>query len=253
MNKKISSTLLYLARNVSLRFHVSLTKKGRDGITDIPNAFHTVYENSNGKYITYDVRSYLTLEIKDKSEYWDGTSSIMISPANLFQVLTHISRMIGNIYMEDCFYIDSQNETRVNQDKIDEYTVRAFNLGPTQRMLMYPSVIYEKTEETLYEGATFELNNSRNAFSLAIDVIESFYYTLGKVDFFTYTHVLLDYYFAHVYKEEENEPVVDTSPRRGHVFTNVVVEDINPKEQEEEQLKSSLKKEKESSEEFFGM
>ena len=74
MNKKISSTLLYLARNVSLRFHVNLTKKGRDGVTDIPNAFHTVFENNNGKYITYDVKSYITLEIRGNNEFWDGTN-----------------------------------------------------------------------------------------------------------------------------------------------------------------------------------
>lgn len=251
MNKRISTTLLFLTRYVTLKFHVNLTSRGKDGVTDIPNAFHTVYENSNGKYITYDVNSYITLDIKDKSGYWDKSKSVLITPRNIFQLLTHLSKMIANIYREDCFYIEN-NDTKVNKETLEEYTVRAYNLGNNQRIVMQPSVVYETVEDTYYEGATFYLNNSENVFSIPIDLIETLYYTLNKVDFMVYTGTLLNYYLQRVLDDEEDVEIDNRHQRKPHVFTNVTIEDIDEKKVEESQTKSNIIKE-ETAEKFFDM
>lgn len=254
MNKRMSSTLLYLTRQVSLRYHVNLTSKGKDGVIDVPNAFHTVFTNSKGKYITYDVFAYLTIEIKDGSGTWDRSKSIMLTPRNLFQFQTHLTRAIANIYKQDCFYIDGDNNTRVNKDTLEEYTIQGYNLGTNQRVVIEPSMVYEPLENTEYEGAMFYLNNSDNYFSIAIDVMETMYYILSKVDFMLYTGTMLNYYFQRVLEEDDDnkEEVNVPGKSKSHVFSRTPVEDVPPKEAEEASLKSTLSK-KESPEEFFNM
>lgn len=251
MNKRISSTLLFLTKQVSLRFHVNLTTKSKDGNIDMPNAFHTTFENTMGKYIAYDVFSYITLEIKEKG-VWDKSKSVMITPRNMFQFQTHLTKAIANIYNEDCFYMDIDNNTRVNKDTLEQYTVNGFNLGMNQRIIIQPSMVYEPLEDTEYEGATFFLNNSDNYFNAPIDLMETLYYILSKVDFMTYTGTMMNYYFERVLQEEDDVELVQDNTVKQHVFSRAPVDDTSTKDIEETNTVSKLTK-KESPEEFFGM
>lgn len=211
INQRISTVLLYLTSNVSLKFVVNLVGKNRDGI-DIPNLFHTTYENTKGRYHTYDVFSYLSLELKDYENGWDRSKSIMITPRSIFQFITHVNVLIGNIYQKDSFYVDPKTkETKLNVAKLDDYTVNAFNLSMNQRMIMRPSLVYDKTEDTMYEGAEFMLNMTDNVFYIPIDTLEAMKYTLDKFDFFMYTHMMLQYYFTVIYNPDE-EPIVNKPP-----------------------------------------
>lgn len=219
INQRISTVLLYLTGNVSLKFVVNLVGKNREGI-EVPNMFHTTYENTKGRYHTYDVFSYLTLELKDYEGGWDRSKSVMITPRSVFQFITHVNVLIGNIYQKDSFYVDPKTkETRLNVEKLDAYTVNAFNLSMNQRIIMRPSLVYDKTEDAMYEGAEFMLNMTDNVFYVPIDVLEAMKYTLDKFDFFLYTNAMLQYYFSMIHNPDE-EPVVDTkTTRKPSVFS----------------------------------
>lgn len=245
MNRRISSVLLHLAKNVSLRFHVNLVGKNKEGI-EVPNLFHTTYENSKGKYHSYDVFSYITLEIKDYEAGWDKSKSVLINTRNMFQFITHVNRMIANIYQPDSFYVDPiTKETKVNLDKYEEYSVNAYNLGQGQYIRMEPSLVYDHSEDTLYEGALFMLNKKDNFFYIPIDWLESMKYNLEKVDFFIYTHLMLQYYFTVIYDKNEvpMEPV-KKQPHKPHVFyTDKKVEVVHMEPEELQQIASSIVKE----------
>lgn len=210
MFKKISSNLLFLTANTSLRFHVVLSGKGEDGVTDVPDAFHSVFENNFGKYISYEVKSFITLEIKDK--IWNKSKSLLLTPSNIFQFMTHLNKLIANIYRNDCFFYTSERKLRVNQDKITEYSVDAFNLTGDQRVMMQPTVYYDN-EENEYEGAIFYINNTENYFIIPIDKIETLKYEISQVNFVIYTGVYLNSYFHTLYEKEKETKVELIKPK----------------------------------------
>lgn len=230
MYKKISSNLLFLTANTSLRYHVVLTGKGEDGVTDVPDAFHSVFENNFGKYISYEVKSFITLDIKDK--IWDKSKSLLITPSNIFQFMTHLNTLISNIYRNDCFFYTSEKKLRVNQDRLARYSVDAFNLTGNQRVMMQPTVYYDN-EENEYEGAIFYINNSENYFIIPIDKIETLKYEISQVNFVMYTGVFLNSYFHTLY-EKEKEPKVEVIKPKTSVFAMNRDDSMTPEKVEEQ-------------------
>lgn len=197
--------MLYLTSKVLLRFHVSLASKAENNVTDIPNSFHTVYEVDSNKYINYDVRSFMTLDIKDNA--WNKSKSILITPRNIFQLMTHLNKLIANIYKKDTFFYTSDNKLNVNKDKLKENIVHAYNLTGDQRLIMMPAVFYD-VDDNEYEGALIIMNNDENQFIIPIDVLETFKYEISQVNFMLYTGTLMNHYFNTLYNKDETEEKV---------------------------------------------
>lgn len=249
MYKKITSNMMKLSANVILKFHVILSSKGKDNVTDVPNAFHTIYENNNGKYITMDVRSFMTLEIKDNA--WNKSKSILITPNNIFQLMTHLNKLIANIYKKDSFFVTTDGKLTVNRDKLSDYTVRATNLTGDQRLIMFPAVFYD-ADDNEYEGASFLMNTSSNQFVIPIDTLESFKYEISQVNFMLYTSALLNHYFHTLYDKESDDKQPEVINNRVSVFANRD-DSMTPEKVEEDSTGGNISNDKQDPKELLNI
>lgn len=212
MYKKASSTLLRLSKNVLLKLHLNLSGKAKDGVTEVADDFYSVYSNNSGGYITFDVKSFLSLEMKDDRP-WHPSRSITIHTRNIFPFVNGINLMLSYMYEKDSFFYTDRGELTVNKDKLSDYTVNVIGLGPNQYMTMRPAIYYEISEDELYEGVLIEINNTSNAFVIPIGVLEAFKYTMDKFDFTLYTNTLLNTYLNTLYDKEAKNKVEEVKPK----------------------------------------
>lgn len=201
--RKITRTLLHFKHLVS-KFHVRITSD-KDG-QEVN--FHNSYKSPSGdEYISLDIQSFVTLEFKDDGE-WSRSKSITLTDRNLVQILKGLKLCIYNIKHGGVFAIkETTGEIVSYRDKVLESTVEVFNLGNNQRVVLQPGVIYDSEDDLTYEGVVMYINNSSHAVELTIDQIDSLYYTLGKLNMFEYSQMLINYYVSQVGKIEPTKPV----------------------------------------------
>ena len=76
---------------------------------------------------------------------------------------------------------------------VEKHTVRLFNIGPNQRMVIKPAIIYDENEIS-YEGVVLYINKTANYVELPIDAFEALYYTLKETNIFVYSQLMINYY-----------------------------------------------------------
>jgi hypothetical protein len=237
--KKVSRVLLRPTKEFYVRIHLKLVKE-KDGREE---NFHSLFTADDGSgYLSLDLQSFLTLEIKDGA--WSPDKSIIVDQRNIYQLIKGIKKSLDGIYNGGVFALNKKGETVMYADMKEKHTQRIYNIGQQQRLVIQPAIVYDDNETT-YEGVILFINNSNNYVELPIDAFESLYYTLKQVNFFVYSQVLLQYYISTV-KDEKIE------------LKNVSMEGKYKKKKksvfstEEQEFTKSTVKPKKEAEEFFG-
>lgn len=187
--KKITRTILNVQRNLVLKLHVKLISEENGE----KHSFHNEYEYQGATYIRIDSMPFMTLDIIDKESVWSKDKSIMITPNNIVHIVRAMERLLDAIYGDEIFAVNAKDQVVIYKDKADEYTQRLFNIGMNQRLLIRPAKIYDHNEVEM-EGVILIINTPDNVVELSIDAFESLVYNLKKIDMFTYSQLLLNYF-----------------------------------------------------------
>lgn len=237
MDSKITYPLFILTKTCMLKMHVKLVdEEGK------PQNFNRIY---NGEYVHLNLDAFLTFEFKEGE--WDKSKSIILHKRNIVHFIKGLKKAIRNIYLPDTFYIED-GETKISSDSIKENTVYIYNLGANQRIVIQPSVIYEQTEDTYYEGVTIYINQSSNYIQIPLDVLEAFVYQLDKLNIDELAFRMVDFYVNHLIDGrmiQRNNVNYGFGNGRPSVF----VED----EAESTIIEAPKKQERQSDADFFGL
>lgn len=237
--------MLYPARNFVLRIHVKLINDKGEGRKE---NFHNIFTTEGKGYLQLDLQSFLTLEIRDGQ--WAPDKSILIDQRNIYQIIKGFEKSLDNIYNGGIFAIDGKTgETISYKDKRVENTVRIYNLGMNQRVVIEPAVIHDAQDNTNYEGVILYINKTENYVELPIDAFEALYHTIKETNLFVYSQALVNYYMTTIKGEkvEIKEVNMDNKPKpkkKHPLATSSTTED--------EFTKASITP-KQTSEEFFNI
>jgi len=224
MNKvqRISRIILQPVKNLNLKINVKLYQEKNNKL----ESYHKEFEFNKVKYLTLNPSVYLSLDINNKEEEWDKSRSIMITQRNIYQLIKNFKTMLTNLYGDEIFAINSKGEIVIYSDMIVKYTLKIYNLGLNQRMIIKPAIVYDENEVS-YEGVIMYINNSDNFIELPIDAFESLFYTLSKIDIYTYSQQLLNYYVSCLDKDGDLKDI-NVSIKKYHPIS-----DVNDKDKEE--------------------
>lgn len=222
---KLSSVICQPSRNLILKVHAKLLqeKEGRK------ENFHQIFSFKGNNYCKLDLQSFLTLEIKDE-EPWVREKSLIIDQNNLFHILKGLNKSLDYIYKGDVFAMNKDNEVIMFKDKQDKCTVKIFNLGNTQKLIIKPAVIYDENDIS-YEGVILYFSKSSIFTELTIDAFESLVFNLKQVNIFIYARLLLSNYLSLLKSQEtkESEPkeiIIKDNNTKQNIFTENNAEEV---------------------------
>lgn len=188
--KKITREILNIQKNLSLKLHVKLILVDENGKNRL---FHNEFEYAGSNYIKIDNMPFMTLDYKERDSDWDKSRSIMITPMNIVHVVKAMNRLLDAIYGDDVFAVNSQNKIVIYKDMVEKHTEKVFNLGMNQRLVMKPAILLDHNDVEI-EGVVLYINKPENVVELSIDAFESLVYNMEKIDLFTYSQLLINYY-----------------------------------------------------------
>ena len=182
--EKISDVLMFLSKDISLCFNVSLAYKKADGTR---SHYHKEYVYSS-KYINKgnvvsikrNFNYYLSIDVRD-----DFNNSVMITPANMIALKMKM-KIVYN-WMSTLFkYVD---------DKLiisGTWKENILYLNRTSTLKFEPNVcIYE--DGTYKEGVRIYINDESLFFDLDIDRFMELYYIVDTIDMYQNAIILLNY------------------------------------------------------------
>ncbi len=234
---------LYEKNNIVIKLNVPLQKENYKG--DI-KYFHNEYVNpENKKYITVDVDPFVTIEMKDTGG-WDKKKSIIVTDNNIHILIKGFKQIIDNMINGGLYAQTQSGQLVIYKDKVKENTVTLNNMLGSQYVSFVPSIYYDEHDDIPYECCLMYFNKKEFYIPLTVDVLGSVYYKLKKIDIFTYSQALLNYYVLSKDKVivPENEK---RKPKKNVFKDDMVVEST---------VSSSMSGNKistKSSEDFFGM
>lgn len=219
---KINRVILQY-QNMILKLHVKL--KNDNG------TFTNVFKFKDNEYIKLSIYGFITLELpkdKETNEY-DPSRSFFIGPGNIGTVVTRMKRLLNNIYKHEIFAIKN-NIIISYEDMVKKYTEKVQIVNLSQALLLKPAVIYDENE-TSYEGVNIYVNNTSNIISLSIDEYENMVYVLEKIDIFTASQLLVNYYLTYLTNKTEldkllvnqtdfNRPQIDWGTSENKTISN---------------------------------
>lgn len=234
MDKKISTEIIQF-KNLLVRLHLKLVNES-EGRED---NFHQVFTINDNTYIKLDLQSFITMELTHDKKKWDKSKNIIVDKKNICHILKGFESMVKAIYEEGIFAFNEDHELIAYADMVQKYTIKIFNIGTTQKMVLKPVVMYDENDVS-YEAVMLIFNKVDNFVCLSIDEFESLIYNLKQVNFVVYTQALLTYYLTAVKggKVEVKEKEVK-QPKKVHPFLV-----------EEDSVKTNIFKEK-TDKEFF--
>lgn len=192
--QKLTRVIIQPVHNLVLKMHVKLTKEKEGRIQNFHNEF--IYDGS--KYLRLDLQSFMTLEIISKNkDDWDKSKSILIDQRNVYQLIKGMEKSIDYIYNGKVFGLSKEGSTIAYSDMMDKTTVKIYNLGSGQRVIIKPAIIYDENDLT-YEGVVFYINKTENYVELPIDAFEALYYSLKEVNLYLYSQALVNYYVSSI-------------------------------------------------------
>lgn len=236
---KISRVLVQPVKNLVMKIHVELLKEKEGKVTN----FHNVFTFGSKTYLRVDLQSFVTIEMTDGE--WSKDKSVLIDQRNMYQVIKGFEKSLENIYNGDVFAVNKEGKTVIHKDSIEKNTVKIYNMGNSNRLILRPSIIYDNDDMT-YEGVVLYINKTENYVELPIDAFEALYFTLKKVDLFVYSQALLNYYLGTLRAMQVENKIIDkpSTPRsRKNIFNdefvksnlndNNVLSDYNKEKQSE--------------------
>lgn len=241
---KITRPILTI-KNLAFRLHVVLKKQGKDGKVE---SFQNLFTTQEGKtYLTLDIMSFFTLEIKGGA--YSKDKSVLIDQRNIYRVVRSFDKCLKGIYGDEIFGRDKhdKNEVITYTEGVQKFT-QFVDLGNGNRLLIQPAVVYDQDENSL-EGVIIFINKTENAVELDWLQFESLYDTLQKADLFTYSQLLVNQVVASATKLEIIENKIEPRPARRKTHVLLEQPDTPPKEE----IKSSGMVEQKSDSEFFGI
>ncbi len=221
--EKISRLVFRASKNLILRIHVKLFNEwgGKK------NNFHSVFTTEDGQsYLSLDLQSFLTLEIRDERE-WSPHKTIVINQRNINEIIKGMKKSLDAIYNDNIFAFNTNDEIIAYSDKVKQHTVKLFNIGNNSRLVIQPAVIFDEDEQITYEGVVIYFNSTKNRVELTIQAFEALYHTLDKIDIFVYSQTLINFYINFINKVEVTETEVAKKPKkRKHLLENIDREEV---------------------------
>lgn len=192
---KISRLIYQPTKDLSLKLHVKLVKEN----SGRKENFHNIFEVEGNKYLRLDLQSFLTVELTDGE--WSRDKTIVLDQRNIIHFIKGLEKCVNNIYNGGIFAQNKEGDIIIYSDMAEKCTVRIYNLGMNQKVVLKPSIVYDENEVS-YEGALLYLNKSSNVVQLTIDSLESFLYNLKQVNLFVYSQLLLNYFVSAIREEK---------------------------------------------------
>lgn len=185
---KISDTLIYFNNDISLKFIVSLNRKGADG--NIIN-FHNEYSYDSSYFgkKSYAIRRYFVpyFSLDDKRDF---KNNIMIKPSDvcLLQLVMNnniIPWVMGNSRI---YGMDKEGKIIIK----GKWSQADFPLSDYQYLSFIPIVVtYD--DNTTKEGIRMVMNNKDNFIDMDINKFMEFYYYINNTDIYNAAIGLVNY------------------------------------------------------------
>ena len=199
---------LFQTKDLLLRIHVVLN--------DENNNAHEEYEFNKKIYTKINPKTFLTLEIKKQDEQFDPTASMLIGRGTQCIFEKAFDRLLANIYTNDIF-ANKGNTIIAYQDMVEKFSEKIMIPRSNTGVIITPAVIYDENDIS-YEGVTFFINRTSNTASLTISEFEEFVYTFKKIDLFSYSQLIMNYY-ASVYGAASQQP--QTNNKQNHYANKI--------------------------------
>jgi len=181
-----------------------------------------VYNFNDKNYMKIEPQGFLTLDLKSLTDDWD--KGILINTMNLYHIVNGFGKLLENMRDPKLYGLAKNGKLILYADQAKSKTVEIFNIGGQQKILLIPTIVYDEIEQS-YEGCRLIINNTENYIDLTIDALESIYYTLSKIDIFTYTAHLYNMYLATLEKMDIKSISMPTRSSKKHVLLDNIKED----------------------------
>lgn len=216
---------LFQTKELLLRLHVV--------INDDQRSAHNEFTFADKTYTKLDPFTFLTLEIIKQDGVYDPSTSILIGQGTINIFEKAFNKVLNNIYTQEIF-ANKGEEIIAYQDMVNKYTEKIVVPRSNTGVIVKPAVIYDENEVS-YEGVSIYINKLDNVASLSINEFESLVYTLSKVDIFTYSQMLLNYYISYYGINSETKPYMKK-------ITQIKSKHINWENQNKEQTVANFRK-----------
>src|SRR5574344_1055570 len=183
---KISDTLMYFSKEISLNFCVGLTRKNQQGQFV---SYHNEYGyKNNGKQcysIKRNIYSYFII-----NDYRDFNNSILIRPqdVSLLQMILNSSIIPWVVGPKRIYSFDS-NQKLIIKGKWSQVD---FPLSE-YKYLSFAPIIIAYQDQTMKEGIRITINNKSNYIDIDINKFMEFYYYICNTDMYSAAIGLLNY------------------------------------------------------------
>lgn len=186
---KISDTIMYLSKTVTLNFCVSLTRRNTNTNKIVPfhseYIYNSDYKNKKCYSIKRNFNAYFII-----NDYNDYNNSVMIRPQDIvfLQMLLQNNVIPWFIGSKRIFSIDSDGKIIIK----GKYSPAEFPVSEYKYISMLPIIItYE--DGTLKEGIRMIINNKNNFIDMDINKFMEFYYYICNTDIYCAATNLLNY------------------------------------------------------------
>lgn len=183
-------------------------------------------ERSNAETDHYLSLNYFPMvvidNIKKGMRSYKRKSSIIMTQRNQHVIISAFEKMRKILYNNDLFYSKDGHIFTYHIDK--EYIVHEYGAGNNNYIVLYPTVVVDNDERE-YEGVRMFFNTTEIFGDLSIDEFEALLGVMKRIDIFTYSQSLLNFYFT--YKDKVVLP--DKQPKKKK---NLFVVEKHPLEEE---------------------
>ena len=185
---KISDIIMYLSKEVTVKFNVSLASKSQEGQR---LHYHQEFEygskfnnRSNGYSVRRNFDYYISIDVKN-----DYESGIMIKPANMIMLRLKLNQVAQ--WFTKLFVIKDDRLVIVGK-----FEPIMMNISEYKAIKFLPQVI-QFEDGAFKEGVRMILNSEESVYvDLTIDKFMELYYFIDSVDMYNCAIVLLNYFGA---------------------------------------------------------
>lgn len=164
--------------------------------------FHNEFDYAGKRYLKLGNNVYLTMDINNKNDEWDPSNGVMINQYNIFQVIKAMKKVIKNMYDKPLFGKRANGELVAYKDEIKKCIEQVNLIGTNGAILFEPGLVYDENDVS-YEGINIHINKTGNVASIPFEIFEGICYSMEKIDLFTYSQTIMNYYTSY-YKEDLN-------------------------------------------------
>lgn len=191
---KISDTLMWFTKEISLKFCTSLIWRSENnniGYSHFHAEYNYNFDGRDCKSINRIIRCYFTID--NKNDYKDG---IMIGPKDIIPFNYFIEHNIMPWIVSDKLYSMVDNNLVIT----GKYKQQDFPLSETKYLSFVPIVI-QFQDRTSCKGLRMVMNKSSNFIDITVDKFMEFYYYIKNTDMYCAASEMLNYVKTQPYGE----------------------------------------------------